>query len=458
MFKTILSWLVVFTALFLMISMSTENGKKIFTLITLDPGHFHAALVQKSMYPNVANTVKVYGPEGDDLKLHMNRIARFNERANNPTHWQSDVYQGKNYFEKMLADKAGDIVVIAGNNKNKADYILKSLQAGFNVYADKPMVINKEQFKKLQQALDIAEKKDLLLLDIMTERYEITTILQKVLSQSEEVFGNLLKGSAEQPAITKESVHHFFKYVSCKALQRPAWVFDETQQGDGLVDVTTHLVDLVQWEAFPDQAIDYRKDIKVDNAIRWPTKLNMTQFTKVTGQNSLPEYLMKNFQDNSLNVYSNGEINYQIRDIHARIKVTWEYQAPEGAGDTHYSIMHGSKSKLIIRQGKEESYKPELYIEPNENTQNIEGALEKVLAALKNTYPGLSFGKTSKGWKINIPDNFRLGHEAHFAQVTRAYLSYLSGEAEMPNWEWPNMLTKYYITTTALSKAKTISS
>jgi hypothetical protein len=34
-------------------------------LITLDPGHFHAALVQKSMYPQVCPIVHVYAPEGD---------------------------------------------------------------------------------------------------------------------------------------------------------------------------------------------------------------------------------------------------------------------------------------------------------------------------------------------------------------------------------------------------------
>ena len=33
-------------------------------LMTLDPGHFHAALVQKEMYPGVAPRVDVYAPLG----------------------------------------------------------------------------------------------------------------------------------------------------------------------------------------------------------------------------------------------------------------------------------------------------------------------------------------------------------------------------------------------------------
>ena len=54
-------------------SCKTENKAK-FTgaegevrLITLDPGHFHAALIQKIMYPQVHPDVFIYAPEGNDL-------------------------------------------------------------------------------------------------------------------------------------------------------------------------------------------------------------------------------------------------------------------------------------------------------------------------------------------------------------------------------------------------------
>jgi hypothetical protein len=36
-------------------------------LITLDPAHFHAALVQKRMYPGVSNLVDIYALLGFDL-------------------------------------------------------------------------------------------------------------------------------------------------------------------------------------------------------------------------------------------------------------------------------------------------------------------------------------------------------------------------------------------------------
>src|SRR5882762_5286584 len=119
-----------------------ENPSKPVRLITLDPGHFHAALVQKVMYADVDSTVHVYAPEGPDLKMHLDRINAFNGRAENPTHWNEVIFGGDHFLERMIEEKAGNVVVLSGNNQRKTEYILKSLEAGLNVYADKPMVID----------------------------------------------------------------------------------------------------------------------------------------------------------------------------------------------------------------------------------------------------------------------------------------------------------------------------
>ncbi len=171
----------------------------------------------------------------------------------------------------MIAEKAGNVVVLSGNNIKKTEYISKSLMAGFNVLADKPMVISSDNFKLLEEAFDVAKKNNLLLYDVMTERFEVTTMLQKEFSLLPEVFGTLEEGTEKDPAVTKESVHHFYKYVSGSVLTRPAWFMDVAQQGEGVVDVTTHLVDLVQWECFPGKVLDYTKDIQITSAKRWTT-------------------------------------------------------------------------------------------------------------------------------------------------------------------------------------------
>ena len=413
-------------------------------LITLDPGHFHAALVQKNMYPQIDSVVQVYAPAGDDLQQHLQRIEQYNARPENPTYWVEKVHTGADFFNQMIADKPGNVVVLSGNNAKKTEYIHASLEAGLNVLADKPMVIEPSEYPLLEDAFRVAQQNDVLLYDIMTERYEITTVLQRALSQQTAVFGELVPGTVDEPAISKESVHHFFKYVSGNPLVRPAWFFDVAQQGEGIVDVSTHLVDLILWETFPDQAID-TTEVEVVAARRWATELDPEQFEQVTGLNEFP--LQKDVQDGKLGVFSNGEINFTVRGVHGKASVIWNFQAPEGAADTHYSIMRGTQANLVIRQDAEQNYQPTLYVEPTVGTarEELEIALEAALKQLNEQYPGLASRPASSGWEIVIPDRFRLGHEAHFAQVTERYLQYLV-DGELPDWELRNMLTKYYVT------------
>ena len=423
-------------------------------LITLDPGHFHAALVQKNMYEQVSPDVFVYAPGGFDLKEQLKRIDGYNSRAENPTTWNEKVYTGADYFEKMIAEKPGNVVVLAGNNRIKTDYIKKSVEAGLNVLSDKPMVTTPDKFAELEEAFKIAQEKGVLLYDIMTERFEITTTLQKELSQLPEIFGKLQPGTAEKPAVEKISIHHFYKSVSGSTLVRPAWYFDTDQQGEGIVDVTTHLVDLIQWECFPNQIIQ-KSDIQMIAARHWPTILTKEEFKSVTQLDIYPDFLTKDVKGEKLNVFANGEMIYKIKGAFAKVSVEWHYKAPEGGGDTHYSIMRGSNCDLQIRQGKEEKFDPTLYIIANEGTDLglFAGNLEKaVVQDLPQT--GLGLEKVNNNtWKVKVPESYKVGHEAHFAQVTKKYLEFLK-EGKLPAWEVPNIIAKYFTTTSALKLAR----
>jgi predicted dehydrogenase len=304
----------------------------------------------------------------------------------------------------------------------------------------------------LKKAFETAKEKNLLLYDIMTERFEITTILQRELSMIPEVFGVLQKGTAKDPAVVMESGHCFYKYVSGNVVVRPGWFMDASQQGQGIVDVTTHLVDLVQWECFPEQSLDYTKDIIVNDAERWPTNMNISQFNTITKLTGFPGYLKNNvINDTVLQVYSNGVINYQVRGVYAKVKVQWDYTSDAGA-DTHYSILKGTKANLIIRQGKEENYKPVLYIEPVTNDTDFVATLQQHFASISAKYNGVELYKTARGWSVKLPENLAEGHEAHFGRVTKNFLTYLENK-NMPAWEVPNMLAKYYTTTKAMEIA-----
>lgn len=430
-----------------------EAQKKPLSLIVVEPGHFHAALVQKSMYADVDSVVHVYASEGPDVKAYLDKVEKYNTRPEDPTSWKEEVYIGPDFLEKMLSEKKGNVVVLAGNNQKKTDYIKKSVDAGLNVLADKPMAIDAAGFDKLKEAFTSAEKNNVLLYDIMTERYEITNTLQRELAALPAIFGELQKGTPENPAVMKESVHHYFKYISGEPLVRPTWFFDVAQQGEGMVDVTTHLVDLVQWSCFPNAVVDYQKDVKLLATKRTATQLTPSQFKLVTKSDKYPDFLSKDVKDSTLSVYSNGEINYTLKGVHAKVSVLWNFQAPEGTGDTHYSIMKGSKANLIVRQGKDQKYKPVLYIETIEKGKAYEDAVAAAFKSVQDKFPGIELKKIAAGWEVTIPAKYDTGHESHFAQVANKYMEYLKA-GKLPEWEVPNMIAKYWLTTSALKQAK----
>lgn len=419
-------------------------------IMTLNPGHFHAALVQLNRIKQLDSAVYIFTPGGNDLNLHIQRIEGFNSRADNPTDWELEIYTGPDYLERMITERPGNVMVTAGNNRLKTDYILRSVDEGIHVLSDKPMAIDTEGWEKLRRAFQTAEDNGVLLYDIMTERYEVTSRIQRILAQNRELFGELETGSPEQPAIVKESVHHLFKTVAGSTLRRPPWYFDVNQQGEGIVDVTTHLVDLSLWGSFPDEAVFHEQDIDMLNARRWPTMLTRQEFERITGEPDFPGYLQGQLENGTLPYYCNGAIHYTIRGHHVHVSVQWDYEAPPGGNDSHFSLMRGSKTNLVIRQGAEQSYKSTLYVEPVDGVllSEIETALANAVEALQAEFPGTTYTQSENGWVLAIPDEFYLGHEAHFGKVAEAYFGYLV-DGKLPGWEVPNMITKYYITTRA---------
>jgi len=210
-------------------------------------------------------------------------------------------------------------------------------------------------------------------------------------------------------------------------------------------------VDTVQWICFPDQALDWRKDIKVLNARHWSTKLTPEQFKRSTGLDHYPDYFKKDIgPDGALEIYANGEVAYALRGIQAKVTALWKFEAPPGAGDTLYALVRGTRCQLLIKQGAEQNYKPALYVQnpPPAAAAHFEQNLRLALAKLNATWPGLDLKPAGAGWEIVIPDKYRVGHEQHFAQVTEKFLRYLA-DGNLPGWEVPNMIAKYYTSTEA---------
>jgi hypothetical protein len=298
--------------------------------------------------------------------------------------------------------------------------------------------------------------RDIYLYDVMTERYDIINTLTRELVNNKELFGDQEMGTADEPAITLQSVHHYFKEVSGNVLVRPAWFYDVEQQGEGMVDVATHLVDLVNWQCFPDEIIDYESDIAITSASHWPTVLTLDDFSRSTRLNAFPDFLQRYLNDSKLEVFGNGKINYQVKGQHVSVAVLWNFEAPPGGGDTYNGLIKGTNASVEIVQDGSVDYIKQLFIvkKPGVDARVFEDKLNEAVTELQKSYPYLSTREVSSGrYQIVVPVEFRKGHEDYFGMVAQKYFGFLINR-DMPLWEISNTLAKYYVTTTALEMAR----
>jgi predicted dehydrogenase len=414
-------------------------------LIILNPGHYHAYAIHRRMYDQIDPTVHIYAPEGPEVDEHAEVVEGYNLQEENPTSWNQIIYKGDDYLERMLAERKGNVVILAGNNRLKTEYIKRAVDEGLNVFSDKPLVIDMDNFRLLEQAVESAGKNNVLLYDMMTGRHSMGNILRQEIMKLPRVFGELETGSHDDPAIVKENIHHFYRVVGGRQLYRPPWYFDVRQQGEGIVDITIHLVDQVQWGCFPEQAIDYRRDIEVLSASRWPTPITRSQFTRITGVDEFPAYLEDDIEnDTVIQVYANGEMNYRLKGVHVRLGTRWYYSEAEDGGNESFALVRGTRSNITMGGSG-------LCIEPNAGSpEDFEKILKVDFAVIQEKYPGVELKRLDNCWQVVIPRQY--GGDS-FTQVTEKYLQYLA-EGEIPEWEMPNLLSRYYTTARALEKAK----
>lgn len=123
------------------------------TLAVLDPGHFHAALTLGARHPAVRDDLVVYAPKGPELDDFLALIDAFNQRGVEPTAWRVEVRAGDRSLERLVADRPGDLVVLAGRNDRKPATIRRLHDAGFHVLADKPWMAGPDGLDDLRHAL-----------------------------------------------------------------------------------------------------------------------------------------------------------------------------------------------------------------------------------------------------------------------------------------------------------------
>jgi predicted dehydrogenase len=425
-------------------------------LVVVDPVHFHAAQLHTKPMQGFARDAFVYAPVGKELAGYFNFIGNLKARSPQPDHWRFHIYSGDDFFDRMLKDRPGEVVVLSGRNWKNIEYIEKSVAAGLHVLADKPWIIDAAQFPALEKAFAVADSKGVVAYDCMTQRFEIAYILARELVKDTEVFGSSIGGTQEQPAVEMVSTHFLLKRFNGVPNLRPPAYFDIRQQGEALADVGTHVVDLAHWTLFPDQALDYRKDLKIVSARRWPTVLSLDQFSRVTGEREFPPYLKPDVSGGELHYFTNNTVVYTARGHVVKASVTWDFESPSGANDTMLAVYRGSKSQVMARQSAEEKYLPEVYVTPkSEHRAAVLAAIDKRLAALASRYPGLSRADDKDGRvRIVVPASLRIPDIEYFLMVAEKFAGYSRDRSTLPSWERPNMLAKYWVTTQGVKAAR----
>jgi predicted dehydrogenase len=424
-------------------------------LMTLAPGHFHAALVQKHMPPGVHRRCHVYAPLDSDFIAHLERLAGFNGRAEQPTSWEVDARVGADYLDRFLREQPGNTVVISGRNRPKIDLIKIAVENNLHVLADKPWIVEAADLPKLEAVLLDADDRDVLVWDVMTERHEVTNRLQWQLIRDKEVFGGWQGGSPGHPALTFESVHHLKKLVSGRPLHRPWWWFDPAVSGEAMADVGTHLADLALRVIAPDRSID-PSEVSVLAADRWPLVLDVDQFRELTGLPDYPPELAGRAVEGQLYYAGNNTVAFVVRGVHVRLGTRWEYEA--AGGDTHESTARGTRATVSVRQEAGPGRLPQVSVvatDPEDHPAIVEVLRKRCADWAVVRFPGVAVEDRATEAGFVIPPELRAGHEEHFAAVMAEFVGMLNRTRPIPACEVVNAMTKYTITTRAVELART---
>lgn len=208
-------------------------------------------------------------------------------------------------------------------------------------------------------------------------------------------------------------------------------------------------------DAVPDQPIDYKRDIKILKAAHSPIFLTLPQFERLTGATEWPAFLEGTVRNDRLEYDCNSTALYTLRGIHTAISDRWEYESKGALSDTYLVLYRGTHSTIRVRQSKLENYVAQIDVIPNagENTVALTAALERRLKQLASSFPNLTLQNNGNALRVSIPAEDRARGGSTFARLVEQFLKYAQDPAAIPNWERPNMLAKYYLTTAAVDLA-----
>ncbi len=322
--------------------------------------------------------------------------------------------------------------------------------AGFHVLADKPWMADSSGLDDLRHTLASGP----LAVEMMTGRHDMMSILTRRLVRERDVFGDFHVDSG-QPAIEISGVHHLEKTVNGRPLRRPAWYFDIRVQGDGLADIPTHMVDQVQGLVAAASSNDAgpAPALELISARTWATQVPLALFTRVTGGSVFPPGLSDLVNGEELAYRANAELAFRVGAVSAALHTRWDLSAPSGGGDTHRSVIQGTRAEIRVEQHEGTGFRRRLSVVPRGEVDHVRGALASAVAAWQDAYPGIGVAAAGSACEIRVPPALDVGHERHFPLLLAEFLSLVEG-GSMPRDLAAATLAKYTLLSQAAAAAR----
>jgi predicted dehydrogenase len=395
------------------------------TLLFLDPGHFHAALTLRVTQPRVADEVFVYAREGPELRDFLTLLDRFNGRASSATRWRPVVTTSDDPLARLVAERRGDVVVLAGRNGGKARTIRRLHESGFHVLADKPWLVEPGDLEHVRASLAGWP----LAAEIMTGRHDVAAGLVKRIAGTPALFGAFRDDGS---AIEQESVHQLEKLVDGAPLRRPWWYFDVRVQGSGPVDIPTHIVDQAQWLVGDDRA-----QPTLISARAWSTDVPEAAFRRITGETGFANELAPFIRDRVLSYRCNAELVYRIGRVTASASTRWNLAPSPSGGDATQTRVRGTRADVRLEQSANTGHRRKVFVESHTDPAGFARDLREAVATWQAALPGLDMVPAgTDAYELTMPPTLDGGHETHFPRVLDDFLGIVDAQ------RWPGALVE----------------
>jgi hypothetical protein len=146
----------------------------------------------------------------------------------------------------------------------------------------------------------------------------------------------------------------------------------------------------------------------------------------------------------------NAELSFRLGAVTAALYTRWDLSEPPGGGDTHRSVVRGTRAEIRVEQHAGTSFRRRLSVIPRREADLVRAALERAVFAWQDAHPGLAVTEAGSGWEIRVPPTLASGHESHFPLVLADFLALVERGSPPPGLA-PDTLAKY----TLLARAST---